>query len=112
MQKGSVYMSYFISTEPLQNVKIMPENTVEEIIQNIHTILSTPKGSVPMYRDFGLDFDVVDKNINAVKSLIVNAIYDAIEKYEPRASIVNITFDGDAMRGKIVPVVEVNILNE
>ncbi|MDO4301790.1 MAG: GPW/gp25 family protein [Clostridia bacterium] len=105
-------MSYFISTEPLQNVKIMPENTVEEIIQNIHTILSTPKGSVPMYRDFGLDFDVVDKNINAVKSLIVNAIYDAIEKYEPRASIVNITFDGDAMRGKIVPVVEVNILNE
>lgn len=105
-------MNYFISTETLKNIKIVPTNTTEEIIQNIHTILSTPKGSVPMYREFGLDFDIVDKNINAAKSLIVNAIYDTIEKYEPRAKIVNITFKGDARKGKLMPVVEVNLLNE
>lgn len=105
-------MNYFISTAPLENIKIMPENTAEEIIQNIHTILSTPKGSVPMDRDFGLDFDIVDRNINVAKSLVVNAIYDAVEKYEPRVEIINITFKGDAMEGKLTPVVEVKLLNE
>lgn len=102
-------MSYLISTDPLENIKIMPNTKTEEVIQNLHTILSTAKGSVPMDRDFGLDFDILDRNINVAKSLVVNAIYDAIEKYEPRAEIVSITFKGDAMKGKLCPVVEVEI---
>lgn len=102
-------MNYFISTAPLENIKIVPSNEIEEIIQNLHVLLSTAIGSVPMYRDFGIDTDIVDRNINTAKSLVVNAIYDSIEKFEPRAEIVNITFKGDAMEGKLVPVVEVKI---
>lgn len=92
-----------------KNLKIAPETTTEEILQNLYVLLNTVKGTVPMYRDFGIDFDIVDKNINIAKAHIINTIYDAIKKYEPRAEIIDITFKGDVMLGKLYPVVEVKI---
>ena len=37
------------------------QETVSSVLQNIAVILSTPKGTVPQYRDFGLDNSFVDK---------------------------------------------------
>ena len=102
-------MTYFVSSAPLENIQIIPQNDVEEIIQNLHTILSTPKGSVPMYREFGIDASVIDVNVNAAMSLMVNAIYEAIETFEPRAEIVGVTFKDPETQGKLIPVVEVKI---
>ena len=41
-------------------VKIIPESEIEEILQNIKTILSTYKGTVPLMRDFGIDPNLID----------------------------------------------------
>ena len=103
-------MSYMIDCKENNNkLKIIPLNTTEEILQNLFVLLNTVKGTVPMYRNFGINLDVVDENINLAKAHITNTIYDAVNKYEPRAKIVNITFKGDAMLGKLYPIVEVEI---
>lgn len=102
-------MTYFVSSAPLESIQINPQNEIEEIIQNLHTILSTPKGSVPMYREFGIDSFVIDVNVNAAMSLMVNAVYEAIETFEPRAEIVNVTFKDPKTQGKLIPVVEVKL---
>lgn len=38
-----------------------PATLEEEVMQNLAMILSTPKGTAPLFRDFGLSMDFVDK---------------------------------------------------
>lgn len=89
---------------------VLPETVAEEVLQNLYTLLSTVKGAVPLYRDFGINADIIDRPIPVAKSLYINEIYEAINKYESRAEIVSIRFDETAeMEGKIIPILEVNI---
>lgn len=83
---------------------------VEEILQNVRMILSTPQLSVPLDRAFGVDSTVIDKPLPIAKSRIAVEITDAIRKYEPRAAITGIEFSGDGLTGKLVPKVKVRIL--
>lgn len=113
-------MSYMVTAYETKIVNLAPETVIEEVLQNVATIISTPKFTVPLDRRLGLMASVIDRPIPVAKALIIGEIMDAIEEYEPRAEIVNVTFadDGEAeetaagreMRGKIVPRVEVNII--
>lgn len=115
-------MSYMVTAYETKIVNLAPETVTEEVLQNVATIISTPKFTVPLDRKLGLMSSVIDRPIPIAKALIIGEIMDAIEEYEPRAEIVEITFldDGETeetaagreMRGKIVPRVEVNIIGE
>lgn len=59
----------------------------EEVIQNIRLILSTPRGSVPLDRDFGIDWTVIDRPVGEVSQIIKAHIVRQIQKYEPRAKV-------------------------
>ncbi|MCI8757344.1 MAG: GPW/gp25 family protein [Oscillospiraceae bacterium] len=50
---------------------------VESVLQNIAVILSTPKGSVPMYRDFGISVDILDRPIPVAKAMMTADIKEA-----------------------------------
>ena len=52
-----------------KNVDFSPAAEVEEIFQNVRTILTTPKGTVPLLRDFGFSFEHLDKPIHLAQSL-------------------------------------------
>ncbi len=54
--------------------------------------LSTPKGSSPMYRDFGLDQSF--KPLPVAKVMLRVAVKEAIEDWEPRASLVGMDLPG------------------
>ncbi len=69
-----------------------PETEEEEVLQNIKTICSTPKNSVPLDREFGIDIDPLDKPTPAAKAQIQREIIRAIKKYEPRAKIESVDF--------------------
>lgn len=86
--------------------------TAASVLQNVAIILSTRRGSCPMYRDFGISMDFLDRPIPVAKTLAYAEIKEAIEAYEPRATVVGVTFSEDADRpGLLIPIVEVSIEN-
>lgn len=86
-----------------------PKNELEEIIQNVRTIITTRKGSVPLDRDFGIDVDIIDQPVTRVRAALTADIIDAVERYEPRVSVTEVTFRGNEIEGEIYPVVKVAI---
>lgn len=103
-------MNYLVSTKD-KNIKFAPQTTTEEILQNVRTILSTIKGSVPLDRKFGISGDAVDKPMQKAEAILSSEIFAQIRRYEPRVSIESITFEAD-ISGKLSPTVGVKINNE
>ena len=99
-------MDYLI--ELSRNVNFSPQTTVEEVLQNVRTILTTIKGSVPLDRDFGIDGSYVDAPMPVAKAKLASEIMSAVQKYEPRATITSIDFTGE-MEGALKPRIEVRI---
>ena len=93
-------------------INLAPETREEEVLQNLSILLSTPKFTVPLDRDFGLSLRFVDKPLPVAESLFRAEILDAIEKYEPRVEVENVTFEQGDAPGMLIPRVEVNILND
>jgi len=73
--------------------------------------LSTPKFSVPLDRGLGLAQRFIDKPIQVAQSILISEVLDAVEEYEPRAEVTNVTFEAGETPGLLVPVLEVNIVD-
>ncbi len=87
-----------------------PSSELEEIIQNVRTILTTRKGSVPLDREFGIDAGIIDKPTTNIGGLLTVAIMEAVEKYEPRVKVQSVSFEADGEEGIVYPCVKVVIL--
>lgn len=105
-------MSYRIKAADLSALQLNVTDEVQSVLQNVAVILSTPKGSIPLHRDFGIDMTTVDRPLIAAKPLLYASIKEAIEEYEERATVKGITFEADPdAQGKLIATVEV-IINE
>lgn len=102
-------MAYIVKAYALEKINLAPETTVEEVLQNVSVIISTPKFSVPLDRGLGLAQRFLDKPIQVAQTILISEVMDAIEEYEPRAEVENITFELGDRPGLLIPVVEVNI---
>lgn len=106
-------MSYTVSAIDLATLSsnaTAATDTVQSVLQNIAVILSTPKGTVPMYRDFGIDTRFLDSPIPTAELQMRSEIREMVEKWEPRATVKAITFSREAAAdGKLIPIVEVEI---
>lgn len=96
-------------TAELEGVSFAPGNELEEILQNVRTILTTMKGSVPLDRDFGLDGSVLDRPVNALRAVLTTNIIEAVEQYEPRVKVTQVSFSGNVDEGVVIPTVRVVI---
>lgn len=101
-------MAYLITADDVQTVNLAPANVVEEVLQNVATIISTVKYSIPLDREFGIDGAVVDLPMIEARAKMTNEIFQAIKRYEPRAVIQGINYKG-TLEGKLMPTVEVTI---
>ena len=101
-------MTYEISGGEMPPLNLAPATLAEEVLQNVRMIISTVKYSVPMDREFGIDGTVVDRPINIAKAHLSNEIFRAVRRYEPRAEIVSIEFNGDEI-GKLTPTIKIQI---
>lgn len=101
-------MQYEVSVKDPEIIDIAPKNDVNEILQNVRTILATTKGTIPLDREFGIDGSVIDMPTMQAQACLTNEIFQAIRRYEPRVSIDNITFDGE-ISGKLIPKVVITI---
>ena len=86
--------------------------TVRSVLQTVSIILSTPKGSVPMYRDFGINMEYMDLPMPMAEVRMVSEIREAVEKWEPRATVTGVSFKRDTLNGRLIPIVEVEINGE
>jgi phage baseplate assembly protein W len=106
-------MNYIISTKDLGSITLNETDTVKSVLQNIRIILSTRQFSVPLYREFGLPMQFLDKPIPVAKVLLIAEIRDAITEFEPRANVLNVTVEIDENAPcKVHATVEVEIKDE
>ncbi len=78
------------------------------VLQNIALLLNTKKGTISMYREFGLDMNFIDKPVDVAETIAFSEITDAVEEFEPRAAVVDVTFE-KTTEGRMAIVVEVEI---
>lgn len=82
-----------------------------EIIQNVNVILSTPKGTVPFDRDFGVNIEFVDLPLERAKQRITVEYIAAVKKYEPRVKVKQVIFSHVGTSGKLIPKVVLSFVN-
>lgn len=91
-------------------VTLNETDTVKSVLQNIAIILRTRRGSCPLYREFGLPMDFLDRPQPVAKAMAIAAIKEAVETFEPRVTVEDISFEEDAnIPGILIPIVEVSI---
>jgi len=75
----------------------------KHLAQSIGKILSTPRGTRPMRRDFGSDlFDLIDRPINAANLMLMRAATAvALRQWEPRILIAQIGIAGTFAEGTL-----------
>ncbi len=104
------------TSKPVNEINFAPTK-IEEIMQNVRTILVTTKYSVPLNRKFGIDGNIIDLPLPLAKAKLINEIVNAIKKYEPRVDVTNIDFKSaittntDELDGVLHPKVTIRIKN-
>lgn len=94
----------------LGSISFAPKTKFEEILQNVRSILTTPKYSIPLNREFGLSVTMLDNPLPAAQARLTGEIIAAIHKWEPRVRVTQVSYKGDAIDGIIKPVVRVKII--
>ncbi len=106
-------MSYTVSASQKFPWSMYPDDTVTSVLRNVALVLSTPMGSVPLYRDYGLDMSYLDLPTPIARARMISVLREAVEKWEPRAVVVGVSFQpvDPADPGRLNPIVEVEIPN-
>lgn len=66
--------------------------TEREIIRNVKMILSTPLGSCPLYREFGVSMQALDRPMEIAETVFGIVAVEAVERWEPRVEVESIKF--------------------
>ena len=98
-----------IQTTPTAEWKLKPASTLEEIKQNLNFLVNTTLLSVPLYREFGLEGTFIDAPQPIARQRLIAELYEAIEKWEPRVKLKDISFTG-TKDGQLYPVLHVEVV--
>lgn len=96
-------------TAELKDINLVPATEYEEILQNVRTIITTLKKTVPMDREFGINGDLVDLPIAAAQAKLTGEIVAAVSRYEPRAKVLSVSYEGKEMEGTMQPKVRIKL---
>ena len=103
-------MGYIVSAGDPNEIVLHEQERVANILQSVRLILSTRRGSVPHYRDYGVSWEHVDRPMNVASAMLCASVKEAVEAYEPRVTVVNVTATADPGNpGRLIPTVEVEI---
>ena len=106
-------MSWTVTAGDGGRLRLCETEEQRAILQNVGIILSTPKGTVPGRRDFGVDTDFLDLPLPVAKVRMIGAVREAVETWEPRVRVAGVRFDAGAeAEGTLRPIVEVELADE
>lgn len=87
---------------------------VDEVLQNVAMILTTPKNTVPLRRSWFIDYTLLDTPTPQAQAKLAQEIFVAIREHEPRARIVGsvrfIQNPDEAMNGYMMPAITVEVI--
>lgn len=89
-------MLHIVRSDASPDISLIENDLVKSVSQNLLLIISTRKGTIPMYREFGLPMNFVDKPAEVAEALIVSEITEAVEEFEPRCELKKIDFEPNA----------------
>ena len=92
----------------LGEIDFAPSSEVLEVLQNVKTICSTMKYSVPMDRGLGVDGVYVDEPLTTVRGKLSGELIRAIKTYEPRAKVKSIEYKRGP-EGELIPKLKITI---
>jgi phage baseplate assembly protein W len=101
--------TYLVSQLMPLSINFGPSTEVEEVLQNVLTIMSTPQYSVPLFREFAASATYLDQPMPVAMAQLAAEITQNIPKYEPRAQVNRVTFQGNGPTGRLYPVAEVSV---
>lgn len=81
----------------------------DRIVQNVLNLIRTRKYEVPFMRDLGIDPNFIDNNQTYLQMQIKDEIIDTIEKYESRATVINVVFSDIGDDGELTYEVEIEV---
>ncbi|MCY7485820.1 GPW/gp25 family protein [Paenibacillus alvei] len=91
-------------------INFHPTTQAEEIEQNVKCIIDTVMGTVPLFRNFGLDTPQ-DVPVPFLESQLMIRVTEAIQEYEPRVEVTKVIVE-TGENGKAFPLVDYNIVEE
>lgn len=91
-------------------INFRPASVVEEILQNVNTIVSTVIYSVPLNRGFGVDASFVDEPTPVVKARLIAEISEKVERYESRVTVEEVIVKAN-LDGQLIPTLKFSIRN-
>lgn len=89
-------------------IDFAPATLPQEVLQNVLTLCTTAKYSVPMDRAVGVEAVFVDEMVNRARAKYSHEVIAAVRKFEPRAQVTRVEFTGD-LDGHVYPKVWVKI---
>ncbi|MBR0035331.1 MAG: hypothetical protein IJP54_06615 [Synergistaceae bacterium] len=90
-------------------IDFAPQSELTEILQNVLTICTTMKYSVPLDRLLGIEGKFLDEPISKLRAEFQREIVQAVKKYEPRARVSRIDYVGSEGE-KVTPRIRIKIL--
>ena len=68
------------------------DNALAELDRQLALLLSTPAGTMPLDREFGIQMDHVDKPPEVVKSLYTAEVTKKVPQFIPRVRVYEVTW--------------------
>ena len=92
-----------------QEIDFFPKTELHEIIQNIITICTTMKYSVPLDREFGVNARFLDDPVNSSRAKITSEIIQAVRQFENRAKVTRIDYEYNTEHSGIFPKLTIRL---
>lgn len=79
----------------------------QDIIDCLRNLYETREGTQPLDREFGISAEFTGQPLDVFENEYALEIIEKTERYEPRVSIADVTFETDAKVGKIIPIIKI-----
>jgi hypothetical protein len=90
-------------------INFLPADEVEDIVQNVRTIISTVKGTAPLYREFGISAENLDLPMNLAKTKIAAELAAEIAQFESRCKLKSVDIGGNFAGGDLEIIATIEI---
>lgn len=68
------------------------EKNIKEIENRLKHLLTTPKGTMPMDRKYGIDFSsFIDKPMEVIQNEYATAVIDCVDAYEDELEVISVS---------------------
>lgn len=100
-------MNIDLNSVLIENINLDAEG-YEEIYQNLQVLYTTPEVTVPFDRGFGINLDILDNPLHLLEGKLIVEYTEKTRRFEPRASVKEVTFDY-TKDGTVIPKVVIDI---